>query len=148
MVSGAERWLTRSLRDLVMDVQVEAGTDLGRHDPKEIAGADLILVGGGNTFQLLDHLRRHGHEQVVRDFVAEGGDFYGGSAGAIRACSNIRIAGEYDTNDAGRPVLGIPGRSGSLFGVECWRLSGLLTCSRSPVPRSPFVGPVSGGRPQ
>lgn len=147
LVSGAEGWLTRSLRDLDMDVQVETWTDLRQHDPEEIAGADLIFVGGGNTFQLLDHVRRHGYEQVVRDFVAAGGDFYGGSAGAILACSNIRIAGEHDTNDArltdfkglgllrdlvvlphyaedqltaaqrwsqdyGRPVLGIPERSG------------------------------------
>jgi dipeptidase E len=80
-------------------VELDTWVDLRHHDPGEIARADLLFVGGGNTFQLLDHVRRHGYEQVVRDFVAAGGDFYGGSAGAILACSDIRIAAEYDAND-------------------------------------------------
>ena len=101
MVSDAEGWLISSLRELQIEVEVETWTDLRHRDPDDMAHADLLFVGGGNTFHLLDHVRRHGFEQVVRDFVAAGGDFYGGSAGAILACPDIRIAGEYDTNDLG-----------------------------------------------
>jgi len=96
--SSAEGWLTTSLRQLQIDVHLETWRNLDGRDPDSLAWADLLFVGGGNAFDLLDHVRRHRFEQVVRDFVAAGGDFYGGSAGAIFACSDIRIAGEYDAN--------------------------------------------------
>ena len=42
-----------------------------------------------------------GFEQAVRDFVAGGGDYYGGSAGAILACSDIGVAAGLDENEVG-----------------------------------------------
>lgn len=38
---------------------------------------------------------------MVRRFVADGGDYYGGSAGAVLACDNIAIAEGHDPNEAG-----------------------------------------------
>lgn len=70
MTRGAEEWLTRSLRVLRLDTELQTWTDLEGHLPDEMAHADLLFVGGGNAFQLLHHVRRHGFEQSVRDFVA------------------------------------------------------------------------------
>lgn len=99
--STAEEWLATSLRQLQIDVDLETWPDLDGRDPDAVAQADLLFVGGGNTFELLSHVQRHRFAQVVRDFVAGGGDYYGGSAGAILACSDVRIAAEYDANDLG-----------------------------------------------
>lgn len=101
MTRGAEEWLTRSLRALRLDVELQTWTDLEGHLPDEMAHADLLFVGGGNAFQLLHHVRRHGSEQSVRDFVAGGGDYYGGSAGAILACADIGFAACLDENEVG-----------------------------------------------
>ena len=117
MTRGAEEWLTRSLRALRLDVELQTWTDLEGHLPDEMAHANLLFVGGGNAFQLFHHVRRHGFEQSVRDFVAGGGDYYGGqsvrdfvagggdyyggSAGAILACADIGFAACLDENEVG-----------------------------------------------
>lgn len=98
-VHAAADWLTGSLKDLDQDVEVETWTDLSRHTPDQLASSELLFVGGGNTFHLLHHVRRHGFLDAVRAFVADGGDYYGGSAGAILACANIEIAELCDEND-------------------------------------------------
>ena len=61
----------------------------------------IHLGGGGDTFRLLDHVRGAGFEQAVRELVARGGDYCGGSAGAILACSDIGVAAGLDENEGG-----------------------------------------------
>lgn len=67
---------------------------LGVHDPvmwrslDEMEGADLgnysgVYIGGGNTFSLLESVRRANAAEPLADFVRDGGVIYGGSAGAI-----------------------------------------------------------------
>jgi dipeptidase E len=101
MTRGAEEWLTKSLLDLGLDVELQTWADLEGHHPEEMAHADLLFVGGGNAFQLLHHVRRHGFEEAVGHFVAEGGDYYGGSAGAVLACADIEVAACLDENEVG-----------------------------------------------
>jgi dipeptidase E len=101
MTRGAEEWLTRSLLDLGLDTDLQTWTDLAGHHPEEMANAELLFVGGGNAFQLLHHVRRHGFEQAVQALVAGGGDYYGGSAGAILACADIAVAACLDGNEVG-----------------------------------------------
>ena len=67
------------------------------------------MLVGGNTFRLLDRVRTHGFIDAVRAFVADGGAYYGGSAGAILASDSIRIAEDYDTNDIGLTDLSAVG---------------------------------------
>ena len=99
--AAAVVWLSESLRELDLAAEVETWTDLAAHRPEELAAFDLLFVGGGNTFTLLEQVQRHGFLDPVREFVAAGGDYYGGSAGAILACHDIRIAGLLDPNDSG-----------------------------------------------
>ena len=100
-VSEATAWLLRSLDDLGLDVPVETWTTLEGRSQAELEGVDLIFVGGGNTFRLLDQVRSHGFADSVRQFVQAGGAYYGGSAGAILACDDVRVATLLDSNDIG-----------------------------------------------
>ena len=100
-IREAKAWLAGALAELGAEVDLETWSDLSGHHPGEMAAADLLFVGGGNTFRLLDHVRGAGFEQAVRDFVARGGDYYGGSAGAILGCSDIGVAVGLDENEVG-----------------------------------------------
>jgi dipeptidase E len=56
--------------------------------------AQVIVVGGGNTFQLLDRLQGDGLIEPIRARVRAGAAYIGWSAGANVACPTIRT-----TND-------------------------------------------------
>ena len=56
--------------------------------------AGAIVVGGGNTFCLLDRLYKHGLLELIRKRVLEGVPYVGWSAGSNVACPTIRT-----TND-------------------------------------------------
>lgn len=75
-------------------------SSVASRDPKELVGFDLIFIGGGNTYALLDDLQRHGFLEPTRQFVANGGSLYGGSAGAVLAGADISTAEPFDSNDA------------------------------------------------
>lgn len=101
MLHGAEEWLSTSLAGLGLDVELETWFDLRGHHPEELAHADLLFVGGGNTFKLLQCLRDAGFAEAITRFVGHGGDYYGGSAGAVLACADISVAVGVDENEAG-----------------------------------------------
>jgi dipeptidase E len=59
-------------------------------DPLDaIAGAEMVVIGGGNTFQLLRECRRRGLLEPIAARVREGTPFIGWSAGANLACPSI-----------------------------------------------------------
>jgi len=61
---------------------------------KEIENADVIVVGGGNTFQLLKKIQDFGLIDIVRKKVLNGTPYIGWSAGSNVACPTIKT-----TND-------------------------------------------------
>ncbi|OFX36021.1 MAG: dipeptidase E [Bacteroidetes bacterium GWA2_32_17] len=61
---------------------------------KEIENADVIVVGGGNTFQLLKKIQDFGLLDIVRKKVLNGTPYIGWSAGSNVACPTIKT-----TND-------------------------------------------------
>jgi dipeptidase E len=64
-------------------------------DPAEmVAGADAIVVGGGNSFRLVKALHDLALIDPVRERVAAGIPYFGASAGTNVACPTIRT-----TND-------------------------------------------------
>lgn len=103
MCASADQWLRSNLDLLELGYQLDTWEDLGDHHPGELEPerVDLLFVGGGNTFRLLDQVRRYGFVEQVRRFWLDGGDYYGGSAGAVLACDSIEIADGHDPNEPG-----------------------------------------------
>ncbi|KAL2202921.1 class I glutamine amidotransferase-like protein [Sarocladium strictum] len=67
--------------------------------------ADILVVPGGNTFELLAILRSQGLLDNLRDFIERGGKYYGGSAGAVLVGADIGLIdverGAFDENTVG-----------------------------------------------
>jgi dipeptidase E len=63
-----------------------------------VKAASAIVVGGGNTFQLIKLIQEHGLIDPVREKVLSGTPYVGWSAGSNVACPSIRT-----TNDM--PIL-------------------------------------------
>ena len=71
-------------------------------DPVEaIKQCDAILVGGGNTFKLVDQLYRHNVIDVIRERVNSSLPYVGWSAGSNVACPSLKT-----TNDM--PIMEPP----------------------------------------
>ena len=92
---------TDMLRDALAPLNVQVrGVHEG--EPGAILGdADAVLVGGGNTFRLLERLQVTGTLDVLRARVRDGMPYVGWSAGSNVACPTIRT-----TNDM--PVIEPP----------------------------------------
>lgn len=58
--------------------------------PRKIEEAEVIFVGGGNTFRLLKALHDHDLLEPVRQRVAAGVPYIGSSAGSIVACPTLK----------------------------------------------------------
>ncbi|MEJ7651748.1 MAG: Type 1 glutamine amidotransferase-like domain-containing protein [Nakamurella sp.] len=101
ILSTADQWFRSSLASLDLHPEVVTWTSLAGRHGDELGEFDLLHVGGGNTFRLLDHIRHHEFLTPVRDFVHRGGGYYGCSAGAVIACADIQIAASRDPNDVG-----------------------------------------------
>ena len=98
-----------------------------------IANAEIVIVGGGNTFQLLKECRERGLLAPMVDVVKRGALYIGWSAGANLACPTIRTTNDMPIVDPnGFAALGLfplqinphftnalPANSGS---ASCWWL--------------------------
>lgn len=56
---------------------------------KKLLPADVIYVTGGNTFYLLDWVKKSGFNKVAKDFINNGVVYIGASAGSYIACPTI-----------------------------------------------------------
>lgn len=56
---------------------------------KTITNAQTIVIGGGNTFQLLKKIQEEGIIEAIRDRIFEGIPYIGWSAGSNVACPTI-----------------------------------------------------------
>lgn len=83
-----------SLGLLVKDLEIT------QHDTKEIArcleDCDYIYVSGGNTFFLMQELRRTGADKLIVEQVENGKPYIGESAGAMVVSPNIEYARKMD----------------------------------------------------
>ena|SRR5687767_11796316 len=67
----------------------------------DLAQAELIVVGGGNTFQLLRECRARGLLDVMRRRIKEGVRYIGWSAGSNLACPTIKTTNDMPIVDPG-----------------------------------------------
>lgn len=71
-------------------------------DPaRAVREAELIVVAGGNTFNLLHHCRQRGLLQPMRDAVRGGTPYLGWSAGSNLACPTICTTNDMPIVDPG-----------------------------------------------
>ncbi|MFC4273913.1 dipeptidase PepE [Achromobacter aloeverae] len=90
--------------DKVRQALAPAGLALtGAHTVQaaDIAAFELVIVGGGNTFQLTQQARQRGWLQAVRRSVAAGTPYMGWSAGANLACPTICTTNDMPIVDPG-----------------------------------------------
>jgi dipeptidase E len=82
--------------------RVSEATGLALHSIAELDGADLIVVGGGNTFQLLRECRQRGVLKPISLRVKEKkAKYLGWSAGANLACPTIKTTNDMPIVDPG-----------------------------------------------
>jgi dipeptidase E len=79
---------------------VETWPTLDGRTAADIGSLAGIFIGGGNTYHLLNEVRRHRFVDPLRAFAASR-PLYGGSAGAILLGADIGPAGHFDRNDVG-----------------------------------------------
>ena len=60
---------------------------------------DIYYVCGGNTFYILDRMRKTGVDKILINAVKKGKFYLGVSAGSIIPGSDIEVAGLGDSND-------------------------------------------------
>ncbi len=89
---------TNTLQSLGLKVDV---LDVSSASYESIVSAltknDIIFVGGGNTFYLLQELRRSGADKIVVQEVDKGKLYIGESAGAVIACPDIGYCSGMDS---------------------------------------------------
>jgi len=77
-------------------IDIDLKKTKGKVLEKKLDGVDLILVAGGNTFYLLDHVRKSGFERIVKKLINKGVIYVGSSAGSIICCPTIEGAKRFD----------------------------------------------------
>ena len=71
------------------------------HAASDLETDELIVVGGGNTFQLLKECRDRRLLEVIRARVESGCRYLGWSAGAVLSCPTIRTTNDMPIVDPG-----------------------------------------------
>lgn len=97
-----------SIADILLDVCENIGFKrenihfVGENDSVSFAKmADYIYITEGNTFEILDLLRKYGLEEPIKEAVAAGATYIGASAGAMLAGEDIEEASYMDRNFTG-----------------------------------------------
>ncbi len=67
-----------------------------------IDACDILYVGGGNTFYLLEQMKKCRFKEAMAGFFEKGGLYIGSSAGAIVACPDIKYADAMDDPNLAR----------------------------------------------
>lgn len=71
-----------------------------------IQHSDYVVVEGGNTFYLLQELRRSGADQMILEHIALGKTYVGVSAGSVILSPNIDYIAAMDSTDAAPELHG------------------------------------------
>jgi dipeptidase E len=72
----------------------------------KISECDYIFVEGGNTFFLLQEMKRSGADKIISDQILSGKIYIGASAGSIIVSKNIEYVKHLDNPDAAPDLSG------------------------------------------
>lgn len=75
-----------------LDLAAMSHTELAQ----KIATNDFIFIGGGNTFYLLQELRRSGLDEIIKKAVSNGKPYIATSAGSMVAAPDIAYGADMD----------------------------------------------------
>ena len=92
------RLVQQALAPLAIDV---ASVHRSDEPERAVRNAELLMVGGGNTFHLLHHSRRLGLLAPLREAVLAGTPYLGWSAGSNLACPTICTTNDMPIIDPG-----------------------------------------------
>jgi len=93
---------TKKVNDALAEIHVKVTGVHTMNDPvKSVSEADAIMVGGGNSFQLLNLLYKNGLVEAIKEKISSGTPYIGWSAGSNMACPTLNT-----TNDM--PIIEPP----------------------------------------
>lgn len=71
-----------------------------------LSDADVIFVDGGNTFFLLQELKRSGADKLIIEHINRGGLYIGASAGSMVLCPNVEYGAMMDKPEVATELNG------------------------------------------
>jgi dipeptidase E len=90
-----------ALEKLGMEVtEIDLKTTQGKELARVMQQMDVVLVAGGNTFYLLEWVRKSGFDVIIKKRISEGLVYIGSSAGSILCCPTIEGAKRFDPPEA------------------------------------------------
>ena len=99
-LDGCLAWGKAALQPVGIN-DITMWTDLNSENHLSLTDFNSIFISGGNTFFLLDQVRKSGFDTALMQFAAQGGVIYGGSAGAILLGQEILTCAHLDENRIG-----------------------------------------------
>ncbi len=84
------------IKACMLDISVAESNEI----TAKLLNSDIIYIGGGNTFYLLQELKRSGADMIIREQIALGKAYIGESAGAVVAAPRIDYIEDMDKRDA------------------------------------------------
>ena len=93
-------WITGELNGVEIPgiEMVRSAEELSR---KCLTDYSFLFIGGGNTFKLLNDIKRVHMFEPIREYLQNGGTAFGGSAGAIIFGEDLESCALDDDNDVG-----------------------------------------------
>lgn len=80
----------------LLDISVAESNEI----TAKLLNSDIIYIGGGNTFYLLQELKRSGADKLIKEQVLLGKAYIGESAGAVIVAPSITYIEDMDKRDA------------------------------------------------
>lgn len=84
------------IKACMLDISVAESNEI----TASLLNSDIIYIGGGNTFYLLQELKRSGADMIIREQIALGKAYIGESAGAVVAAPRIDYIEDMDDRAA------------------------------------------------
>lgn len=95
----------KALEDLGMQItELNISTTEAPKIKETIKNADCIYIPGGNTFYLLQELRKTGVDELIKQYILTGKLYIGESAGAMITAPNIEYVSLMDDPEKGKEL--------------------------------------------